>query len=460
MKQIFVITVCFVLCCFNSGFAQIYTQVTNVKTPNNSTVQAYSLTSADVSYSSAQLATIASDLAANYNGAELIEAPSYKYNCHAYAWHVSEGGSKVWINTDDEDIYWTDGSYIEVPESDATKVSYHQSGDHSAVRLNSTWYQSKWGSNALVKHYPNDVPSIYQASMTKKYYIKAPTISGPAIIAQTCQGNYTVSMPTGATFQSWSVTSGLTITSDNGVNGCTVSRASYENHPLTATLVCNYLLNGQSLTVQKEIALRLNANPFFVYELNCLCGVAQGQAGKQYYFVSSAEPAHLITGYSWTVYPPGYQGESSEEWLGSSEHSGRSTENDPHYFPTEGYYTIELQLTDGCGLSGGASMQFYVGPGGSLYSVYPNPSSGRFTVKVNQDVGASGQSTGAATQARGNNIVAIQIRTLSGIILKQLTVNLQNESSIDVSNLADGLYVLSIIKNGQVVESKNIVIKK
>lgn len=56
-----------------------------------------------------------------------------------------EGGDKVWIGIYDspldkpiaEDVYWEDGSYYEVPESEATKVSYHETGDHSAIRLSS-----------------------------------------------------------------------------------------------------------------------------------------------------------------------------------------------------------------------------------------------------------------------------------------------------------------------------------
>jgi hypothetical protein len=176
MNRFIIISINLLLLYFNICNAQTYTQVTNVKTPNNSTVQdVYSLTSADISYNSSQLAALANDLSVNYNGAELIDTPSYKYNCHAYAWHVSEGGSKVWIgfNTNTaEDIYWADNSYIEVSENNATKVSYHQNGNHSAIRLNSTWYQSKWGQSALVKHHPNDVPLTYQPSLTKKYYIR------------------------------------------------------------------------------------------------------------------------------------------------------------------------------------------------------------------------------------------------------------------------------------------------
>jgi hypothetical protein len=138
MKRFLVIHIALLLYSFNPGFAQqTYTLVTDVKTPNNSIVEdTYVLTSPDVSYTAAQLAALSLDISLNYNGAELIDAPSYKYNCHAYAWHTSEGGSKVWMGREfemSEDIYWKDCSYIETTENLATKVSYY--GNHSANRL-------------------------------------------------------------------------------------------------------------------------------------------------------------------------------------------------------------------------------------------------------------------------------------------------------------------------------------
>ncbi|MDR3286840.1 MAG: T9SS type A sorting domain-containing protein [Prevotellaceae bacterium] len=224
MKRIFIIILCFTLYSYNEGIAQSasdYTQVTNVRTPNNSIVQgAYSFNGTDDSFSSTQISALVSYLTVNY-GAELISLPTYQYNCHAYAWHVSEGGNNVWIGLHPsevtaEDIYWTDGSYVEVPESIATKVSYHQNGNHSAVRLNSTWYQSKWGSSALVKHHPNDVPPIYQASMTKKYYIKM-YITGPTTVCNAGSSiTYTIAnKPANATV-TWSCSSNLQLSSTNG----------------------------------------------------------------------------------------------------------------------------------------------------------------------------------------------------------------------------------------------------
>jgi len=182
-----------------------YKPITTVKTPKGSIVSdTRILTCTDVSTSDPEMEYLTEYLRTNYNGAILVGSPSYQYNCHAYAWHVSEGGDKVWIGFDGskaEDIYWTDGSYIEVPESKATKVSYHESGNHSAIRLSSEWYQSKWGPWVLVKHHPNDVPLDYNPHMTKKYYKRNMRIEGQTNICSFAD-YYVTNLPTGATV-SW-----------------------------------------------------------------------------------------------------------------------------------------------------------------------------------------------------------------------------------------------------------------
>lgn len=185
-RKIFILCLCFLY--INSIASQTYSPTTTVKTPNGTTVaDTRILTSSDVTTSSAEIAYIKEYLKTNYNDATLVDVPSLKYNCHAYAWHVSEGGKEVWIGYTGrtaEDVYWEDGSYIEVSESEATKVSYHESGNHSAIRINNDWYQSKWGSYALVKHHPNDVPSGYNPSLTKKFY-KRSLPSNMSITGQT-----------------------------------------------------------------------------------------------------------------------------------------------------------------------------------------------------------------------------------------------------------------------------------
>ena len=116
-----------------------YSSVSNIRTPNNSTVQDCGVfTSTDFSYTSTQLAALTKEIYDNFNGAELVGAPTYKYNCHAYAWHLTEGGNNVWIglNTNPTSIYWTDGSYVEVQKYKTMKPvckNYIQEHEHDAI---------------------------------------------------------------------------------------------------------------------------------------------------------------------------------------------------------------------------------------------------------------------------------------------------------------------------------------
>jgi len=113
------------------------TQVTRY-TPNGSPVRAYNgiteIGSADkINWSN--YVTTYYPLATELNP----HSATRSYNCHAYAWHIYEGGDNVWIGyysgqETDEDIYWTDGSYIEQSnEMGAEKISYY-ADNHSAIQ--------------------------------------------------------------------------------------------------------------------------------------------------------------------------------------------------------------------------------------------------------------------------------------------------------------------------------------
>ena len=174
-----------------------------IYTPNGTLVSdTYSLSGLiNPTYNQSQINTIEHLLDSLDDGATLLDTADYRYNCHAYAWHMSyhPSAEPVWMGwqtSTAEDIYWTDGSYVEVPEAIATKVSYHQSGNHSAVRESSTWYKSKWGGGFLVRHHPDAVPNgiatpiinpsgtNYCPTLSKNYYLLKPcsSISGPALI--------------------------------------------------------------------------------------------------------------------------------------------------------------------------------------------------------------------------------------------------------------------------------------
>ena len=112
-----------------------------------------------------------------------------KFNCHGYAWHVSERelsdtADYRWIGLyqdSDEDIYWTSGSYTEISSPvKGGKVSY-VSVDHSAIIADPSvygtgWFVSKWGDGPLMRHAYNYSP--YTSTNLKYYKLNPHDITG------------------------------------------------------------------------------------------------------------------------------------------------------------------------------------------------------------------------------------------------------------------------------------------
>ncbi len=202
---------------------------TTIYTPNGSPVLAWNLYQNELDeVDKAQLA-----YSASYNyGATIISEATRAYNCHGYAWNVAEGGDSVWIGLNsitDENIYWTDGSYVEVDESLATKVSYDENtANHSAARITNNLYRSKWGAGPLVEHAPNSCP--YNTTMPKKFYRRAiPSISGATLLWN--YGEYSVSNLSNDKTVSWSLigdnASNFTVQNNTpSANQCTITRKS------------------------------------------------------------------------------------------------------------------------------------------------------------------------------------------------------------------------------------------
>lgn len=114
-----------------------------------------------------------------YPKVEIVDNASCEYNCHAYAWYVSEGGERCWINsgpngpedTSNVEKFWKDGYYVECEAKDATKVFYGNGGDHSALVINPNLFESKWGAGHVVRHKPGECD--YDASDLHFYKPKA-----------------------------------------------------------------------------------------------------------------------------------------------------------------------------------------------------------------------------------------------------------------------------------------------
>lgn len=128
--------------------------------------------------SSQEIAESNSYAISHYPNATFISNASATYNCHSYAWNISDGGSRCWINAakkltyDNLMKYWTDDYYGQTGnENNATKIFYYKS-DHSAIKSSvAGMYESKWGKLPLMRHAPSYGP--YNNMDTRYYYTKA-----------------------------------------------------------------------------------------------------------------------------------------------------------------------------------------------------------------------------------------------------------------------------------------------
>lgn len=166
-------------------------QTKTIYTPKGTLVpDTWYLESGDASYTDSQIDSWRLYIYNTYDGAELLNINTYKFNNPGYTWYTSENLTDPVIigryNAFADTVYWADNSYIEVPETIATKVLYDRRGLHSAVRESSEWYVSKWGNGGpLVRHHPNAIPdgsgiidvNYYPNSMNRNYYMRNPNCS-------------------------------------------------------------------------------------------------------------------------------------------------------------------------------------------------------------------------------------------------------------------------------------------
>lgn len=127
------------------------------------------------------------------------------YNCHAYAWHVSDGGSYCWINKKDSynqpnvSKYWTNDAYSTTDHfGEFVKIFYGFTADHSAITTSTYEVKSKWGTWPLYRHFRSDCP--YSASNLT--YYKVP-IDGDNCMCTSSTKTYITKNISGASY-SWS----------------------------------------------------------------------------------------------------------------------------------------------------------------------------------------------------------------------------------------------------------------
>ena len=163
------------------------------------------------------------------SAADILDEPTFTYNCFGYAFHMTEGNAnnKVWIMDnsnlpgnpqkyyDHPPIYletqtYTDGCFVETTNvGEAVKIVYrldNQAGAPSHIATHAGVVDgssgkiiSKWGNSILVRHYPEINPyHIINNSLYHYHYYKrkTPEISGNnTTICSNASSSYTVKNP-------------------------------------------------------------------------------------------------------------------------------------------------------------------------------------------------------------------------------------------------------------------------
>ncbi len=263
---------------------------TTVFTPRGSSVPALIIPE----MSQQQITEINSLAALQFPNTTRLDDASSTYNCHAYAWHLSEDHTNlIWINTPGDDTYWNDGSYYEICNvNDATKISYY-SGDHSAIKsVVAGKYDSKWGNWPLLRHNPTEVPEIY-VGVNRKYYAPTPDISGASTVC-TSNTSFSIANPAGTTV-SWSVSPTNLFAIDMDTGSSFTTRATNSSSSGAGTISAT--ISGSCGTIVIPPKNVWVGNPGSVGTISGSNSVSQGQ--WVYYSVSSSIPNNGM--YDWTL---------------------------------------------------------------------------------------------------------------------------------------------------------------
>ena len=147
-----------------------------------------------------------------FPNATLIESSSYCYNHHYYAWCLPFDGPVVWINSQAESGFSTDGTYVNTSFSNADVV-YSSSDDFSAIPTATQGIViSKWGYGPVMQHAINDSPKGVISSVSyyriNSGYFNVCSIDGDdfAPVGIECTYSYTPfsSYPSNASFE-WGI---------------------------------------------------------------------------------------------------------------------------------------------------------------------------------------------------------------------------------------------------------------
>lgn len=392
-----------------------------------------------------------------------------EFNCHGYAWHVSEGGANRWIgynygNTD-EHIYWTGGSYTQISSQHypGGKVSY-ASDDHSAVvadpsTYGSGWFVSKWGDKVLMRHAYDDCP--YTSTNLKYYRLNPILTTNSGALCNNVQRtvNSTITHMPSAT-HSWTKNSYLTYVSGAGTTNYTVKGTSGSGSGQVTYQISTP--SGFSWTVNKDIWVgKPNYN-------NLILSVDDDELSNCDHTYADADYSGTNMGileYDWDI-------PNSSDWYIDEEYGSPAgwqyVEIDYFDHNPPSQEAIHVRARNGCGWS--LWKEFWVDVddcAGGYYSFAYNPNPADEILTVSFDAKAEKTKTSTeslktpnqeTTKVDGKPVeIAIYNKDQKRVLYRQ--GNTAYNMELDISSIQPGSYFIHVSIEGDKTYKKHLIIE-
>jgi hypothetical protein len=352
-----------------------------------------------------------------YPNATLEGNSTRAYNCHAYAWHVKNGGGNVWINTPDDDKYWgTYGGYTEIgsaAKGETIRISY-VNDDHSAVGTDELGtFVSKWGEGPLMRHSAADCP--YTSGDYSYYWVP---ITGDNL---NCSSeSYSTLSISGASTYTWAGDKMSISGSGNSVTATITGNGAGWIH---AEIYSPY--SGTTISSEKSVWAGI---PIVAYVVGS--DYVQPNIPYLYYTYPPNEPLSSAT-YSWQLIPSIGSIYSSYDYADIT-------------FDYPDLCRVIAEATNTCGYSYGyldvtISDEEY-------YTLSPNPASEEVTISVY-----------GLKVTTNEPVFSINVFNMFGI-LQSKYIRSGKSFSIPLGNLQDGNYIIRI-NNGKQIVSKQLIVK-
>ncbi len=357
----------------------------NVSTPKGSNVVAYKpeeMSSSDRAYWDNYYANA-------YPNASQINtygpySSSMRFNCHGYAWYMVESGSGLntprWIgyySTTAEDIYMSDGSYVQVKnEMYPGKVSWG-SGDHSAITTSQSGvFKSKWNKYPLFEHDWDDTP---YGTNNLKYYVSTNINGSSSVLCNNSTRTFTTTNIPGASY-SWSVGNGLTLNSNGNYSTSVTANSYYSGSSWIIDTITSPLSgNNNDVKISKKKTFWVGKPQVYTLGNNL---VDLNGTPKTYFCYDQANECEAvniggdahITAWEWrvtggTVYPYGAQNRYATIY--------------PNSYST---FMVEIRAHNACGWTDWARMWTEVEDCYGYNMVFsPNPTTGETTLSIESD---------------------------------------------------------------------------